>query len=197
MDMVWQNQALALVENCCDTLVRTLKYFYCIGGEEYYHVNAKDIFRVALHDINNPNALEDIGLHVQESEPVELTGTYLSTFRSALLYSYGVRLPYLLANTSVSKKEMIDFYRLLESKGANPSDLILDEDFQFYYKRRKSGRPEPPYTIEWFRRWVYTFDSKLSSITNRNMFFFGCADAAFPMFYATLGEKLRELVKTP
>jgi hypothetical protein len=189
----WQNQVVILLENCCDSLIRTLKYIYAIAEEDYYTVNAKDIFKVALHDITNTAALDNMGLHIQESMPKEFTGEYLKTFRSALLYAFAVRLPYLLTSNNVSKKEMIELYTYLENNGAKPLDLMFEEDFRYFYKRNKSGRPEPSFTIEWFRRWVYTFDSGLSAITNQNMFFFGCADAAFPLFYAALGERIKAL----
>ena len=137
----WQNQVVILLENCCDSLIRTLKYIYAIAEEDYYTVNAKDIFKVALHDITNTAALDNMGLHIQESMPKEFTGEYLKTFRSALLYAFAVRLPYLLTSNNVSKKEMIELYTYLENNGAKPLDLMFDEDFRYFYKRNKSEDP--------------------------------------------------------
>ena len=54
---------------------------------------------------------------------------------------------------------------------------------------------EPVFDTEWFKTWVYTYGKEFSVINNKNMFFLGCADALFPLYWSAVTDRLLAMIK--
>ena len=60
------------VDNAALSLFNAIKYIYMISDEDFYNVNIKDMFRVTLNDVTNPDALESLGLRLVPDKIKEL-----------------------------------------------------------------------------------------------------------------------------
>ncbi|MCL1789687.1 MAG: hypothetical protein FWG33_04940 [Oscillospiraceae bacterium] len=192
------NEKKSLIETLSGTIEKTavslqsaVGYIYAVGENDFYNINAKDLFKISLSDLNNPESLSRIGVSPKSGIA---NFTQLSDL---MFFTFAVRTPFLRRNPEIkaSDKLISSLYQSCVEKGAVDPDNFVREDFKTMMKFAKSNQPEPPFNGEWFRRWVYSYGGALAEITNKNMFLLGCMDALFPLYYAKLTETLTEMLK--
>jgi hypothetical protein len=186
-----------MVENTAESLFNTMKYIYVISESDFYNINCKDIFKVALSDVTNPDILENLGIQVNDSNIGEMASDEFKRVKSMLHYAFVLRLPFLrraMEFCPLKEAHIKDLYALAVKRGAENFGEIIEEDLKTMLKIARNRQPEPAFDGEWFRRWVYTRGKDLSVINNRNMFLLGCMDAMFPLYYSALTEKLTTLL---
>lgn len=199
MDFTYQERNILseLIDLCSQSLFNAMKYIYAISDDDYYNVNVKDVFKVALSDISNPNILDNIGIQLDNAKLGEMNSLEFKRIKSLIHYAFLIRLPFIknsMENCPLKDNHIRELLNLGIKRGAeNYSDLIED-DVRSYQKMIKNKQPEPAFDSEWFRRWVYTYGKDLAAINNRNMFLFGCMEALFPLFYAALSEKITSMI---
>ncbi|MCL2071740.1 MAG: hypothetical protein FWH07_05850 [Oscillospiraceae bacterium] len=182
------------VENAAFSLHSMIGYIYSVGENDFYNINIKDLFKISLEDIGNPDSLSKIGIS---------TKTDIANFTQLsdlMFYAFAVRTPYLrrISEIKVSDRLIVSLYESCAEKGAVDPDNFVRESFKANMKAAKiseTKRSEPPFNGEWFRRWVYSYGGELAEITNRNMFLLGCMDALFPLYYAKLTDTLTGILR--
>lgn len=195
MDFSYQerNTLSDIIEKTSYSLLNAMKYIYVISEHDFYNINAKDIFKIALSDIANPEILWNMGLEVSDEQLGEMASQEFKRVRSMIHYAFTIRLPFLkkmIENCPLKEHQMRELQTIAAKRGADNFAGIIDGDMRTMMKLVKNRQPEPQFDGEWFRRWVYTYGKELAAINNRNMFLFGCIDAMFPLFYSALMEKL-------
>ena len=186
-----------LVENTAESLFNTMKYIYIISESDFYNINCKDIFKVALSDVSNPNTLDNLGIQITEAKVGEMNSEEFKRVKAMIHYAFVIRLPFLrraMEFCPLKETHIKDLYALAVKRGAENYGEIIEGDLKTMLKIARNRQPEPPFDGEWFRRWVYTRGRELSVINNRNMFLLGCMDAMFPLYYSALTEKLTTLL---
>jgi ABC-type branched-subunit amino acid transport system ATPase component len=176
----------------------TIRYMYAAGGNDFYNIPAKDLFKVSLSDLGNPHILSNLGI-----TPDNKTFKDESFARLADLffYAFAVRIPYLKNHPQIRELRIKDKYlRVLyescmaEITAGAADYAVVRETFKGNAKiAAQKNTPEPPFNGEWFRRWVYSCGGSLAEITNRNIFLLGCMDALLPLYYAKLTDTLVEI----
>ncbi|MCL1903431.1 MAG: hypothetical protein FWF94_03325 [Oscillospiraceae bacterium] len=180
-----------VIEKAAVSLQSAVGYVYAVGENDFYNINVKDLFKISLSALDNPDGLSRLGISPNKDIA---NFTQLSDL---MFYTFAVRTPYLKRNPGIKASDRLitDLYNACVEKGAVDPDNFVREDFKATMKLAKSNRLEPPFNGEWFRRWVYSYGGELAEITNLNMFVLGCMDALFPLYYAELTEKIAVLLK--
>ncbi|MCL2636736.1 MAG: hypothetical protein FWD48_00045 [Oscillospiraceae bacterium] len=186
-----------IIENTAQSLFNTMKYIYVISESDFYNINCKDIFKVALSDVTNPDILDNLGILINDSKIGEMASDEFKRVKSMIHYMFILRLPFLRRSMEfcpLKETHIKDLYALAVKRGAENYGEIIEEDLKTMLKIARNRQPEPAFDGEWFRRWIYTRGKELSIINNRNMFLLGCMDAMFPLYYSALTEKLTTLL---
>jgi len=187
----------ATIEKAARSLHNSIRYIYAVSMGDFYNVNVKDLFKLSLTDISSPNILSNLGLSPSDDFRGDLKE--FSKLADLMFYAFAVRLPYLrrrVVSPKYNDRFLRDLYEACLTAGASDPSNIVQEDFKSNMKLAKSAKaPEPPFSGEWFRRWVYSCGGELAAITNRNMFLLGCMDALLPLYYAKLTDILAEQLK--
>jgi len=201
---VYQAQSMAMtIEKAAVCLHNSIKYIYAVSQNDFYNINVKDLFKISLSDINNPHILTNLGISPANSAAFKcevFSSEQYAKLVDLFYFAFAVRTPFLMKNPSVQQakikaKFFQGIYNACIERGAADHDDIVRETFKINLKLAKSNKPEPSFNGEWFRRWIYSHNSELSAITNRNMFLLGCMDALLPLYYAKLTEMLLEEIK--
>ncbi|MDR0223210.1 MAG: hypothetical protein LBI38_06735 [Oscillospiraceae bacterium] len=193
-----QNAVLAVAgvtESASRSLHNTIRYVYAVAERDFYNINVKDLFKIALSDITAPDILSNLGVSA-DVKPETFYSAGFKRLANMIFYAFAVRIPFLRRTKSPLAKDTLlrGMFDACAGKGAENFDDTVYGDFKSMMRRAKSREPEPPFTAEWFRRWAYSDGGELASINNKNMFLLGCMDAMFPLFYAALSERLTEMI---
>ncbi|MDR0197430.1 MAG: hypothetical protein LBI36_04345 [Oscillospiraceae bacterium] len=189
------NELSDVIERASRSLCGAVRYVRAVAESEFYNVNVKDLFKISLSDITNPAILSNLGV-CAETKSEALNGAGFSRVANMVFYAFAVRLPFFRRaedGVFVKDSRLSALYETCVSKGAENYGGIIHDDFKSMMKAAKRRETQPPFTAEWFRRWVYSEGGELAAINNRNMFLLGCADALFPLYHAALWEKLTEM----
>ena len=182
-----------IIDGAAESLFMALKYCYMIAGEDFYNINIKDVFRIGLGDITNPDVFMNLGLELDKSSIGEMGDEKFDEVLDIIRYCFALRLPFMRRespDTYIKENQVKLMYDALAEYGfANP-DNIVTESFKSTSWLAKTKKPEPNFDTEWFRSWIYTYGHELAAINNRNMFILGCADALFPLYYSSLKERV-------
>ncbi|MCL1880865.1 MAG: hypothetical protein FWF76_01650 [Oscillospiraceae bacterium] len=193
----------AIIEKSARSLHSTIGYISTLCERDFYNINVKDVFKLALSDITNPDIISNLGL--RPNKRFTASDPTFAGLADLMFYTFAVRMPFLrrlrrkIGEIPLIKDKAIkSLYITCAENGANDLDNIVGETFAENAKIAKSKFPEPAFTGEWFRRWIYhcaskgTDEVKLSTIDNKNIFLIGCMDALFPLYYAKLIEILEK-----
>ena len=178
-----------IIDNASESLFAALQCCYMISDDDFYNVNVKDIFKVGLSNITNPNCFRNMGFEPDKEKLGELGGDKFREVLDIIRYCFARREA---PDCYIKEPQIKQMYDILEEYGfANPDGIVV-ESFKSVSWLAKTKKPEPAFDTEWFRSWIYTFGKDVAAINNRNMFLLGCADALFPLYYSALKEKLVE-----
>ena len=165
---------------------------------DFYNINIKDIFKIALSNISDTTCLYNTGIKLDKDRCAEMNSPEYERVLSLMVYSFAVRLP-LLKNVktkggSLNDKQIKAIYDLVIAKGAGNYDNIITDDFEEIRRLVKQNRPVPAYDAEWYKGYIYTYVPALATISNKNVFLLGSADILFTLFHSCLEEELERLL---
>ena len=180
------------------SLFNAVKYIYIIADKDFYNINIKDIFKIALSNISDTTCLYNTGIKLDKDRCAEMNSPEYERVLSLMVYSFAVRLP-LLKNVktkggSLNDKQIKAIYDLVIAKGAGNYDNIITDDFEEIRRLVKQNRPVPAYDAEWYKGYIYTYVPALATISNKNVFLLGSADILFTLFHSCLEEELERLL---
>lgn len=180
------------------SLFNAVKYIYMIADKDFYNINIKDIFKIALSNISNTTCLYNTGIKLDKERCAEMNSPEYERVLSLMVYSFAVRLP-LLKNVktkggSLNDKQIKAIYDLVIAKGAGNYDNIITDDFEEIRRLVRQNKPVPAYDAEWYKGYIYTYVPALAAISNKNVFLLGSADILFTLFYSCLEEELERLL---
>ena len=190
----------AMVGDASDSIYEALKYICFISYENFYELNVKDIFKVALHDITDKTLMSRLGIKLFPEQIGDLATPEFTELKKLIRYAFAVRVPFLKKyvpnRSNFGDNDIKLLFGIICDQGAENIDGLVTADIKTNLKLIKTkGQEEPIFDTEWFKSFVYTHGKEFSAITNRNMFFLGCADALFPLYWASLTDRLLEVVE--
>lgn len=202
MEFISERTAYTLIS---DTIVKAgvslfnaLKYIYMIGDKDFYNINVKDIFKIALKNITDTTALYNTGIKLDKERCKEMSSPEYERVLSLIVYSFAVRLPELkdvkTATGFLNDKQIKNIYDMVISKGAGNFENVIADDFEDIRRMVKSGKPVPAYDAEWYKSYIYGYVPSLASVSNRNMFLLGSCEILCTLFYGALEEELERLL---
>lgn len=181
------------IDAAAESLFNAVRYCYLVAETDFYNINVKDIFKIGLNSITNPDCFKNLGLNLEDSRIGEMGTEHFKEVLDIIRYTFAIRLPFIkkyAVDTTLKDNHIKMIYDTLESYGFQNPDGIVEESFKSMSWLVKTKKTEPPFETEWFRRWIYTYGHELAAINNRNMFILGCVEALFPLYYASLQEQL-------
>lgn len=181
------------IDAAAESLFNAVRYCYLVAESDFYNINVKDIFRIGLNSITDPDCFKNLGLDLDNGKIGEMGTEHFREVLDILRYAFAIRLPFIrkyAVDTTLKDVHVKMIYDTLESYGFQNPDGIVEESFKSMSWLVKTKKTEPPFDTEWFRRWIYTYGHELAAINNRNMFILGCVEALFPLYYASLQEQL-------
>ena len=146
-----------IIDNAAESLFAALQYCYLIAENDFYNINVKDLFRVGLVDITNPECFRNMGLMLDEERLGELGEPKFREVLEIIRYSFAVRLPFIRRDAPESyirETQLKQTYDILEEYGFLNPDGIVVESFKSSSWLAKTKKPEPPYDTEWLRSWI-------------------------------------------
>lgn len=180
------------------SLFNAVKYIYMIADKDFYNINIKDIFKIALNNITDTAALYNTGIKLDKDRCAEMNSPEYERVLSLMVYSFAVRLPELKNIKTVggylSDRQIKTIYDMVIAKGAGNYDNTITYDFEEVRRMVKSGKPVPTYDAEWFKGYIYTYVPALSAITNKNLLLLGSCDLLFTLFHSCLEEELTRVL---
>ena len=176
------------------SLFNAMKYIYMVSDKDFYNINIRDMFRIALNDITDTACLYNTGIKLDKERCAEMNTPEYERVLSLMVYSFAVRLPVLrYVKTSggvLSDKQIKSIFDLVISKGAGNFENVIPDDFEDIRRLVKTGKPIPAYDAEWYKGYIYAYVPELAAVNNRNVFLLGSADILFTLFYSSLEEEL-------
>lgn len=187
-----------IITNTSKSMAQAMKYIYAVAGEDFYNINVKDIFRLALTDVTDCAKLENLNININKKEISDIfSSNEFSRVQHMLGYNLAARLPFykkLISDFPLKDKQLKSLYDSIIYDGADNFGGIISESFEENNKLIKQKQNLPPFTSEWFRRYVYTYIPVLGEINNRNLYFLGCVEAMFPLYYSALTAQLKKVI---
>ena len=101
------------------SLFNAVKYIYMIADKDFYNINIKDIFKIALNNISDTTCLYNTGIKLDKERCAEMNTPEYERVLSLMVYSFAVRLPVLMnVKTScgyLNDKQIKTFYDIVIS----------------------------------------------------------------------------------
>ena len=191
----------SVVNAASESIYEALKYIYFIAYEDFYDINVKDVFKIALSNVTDPGVLNNLGLNLYPERIGDLKNSEFSVVKRIISYAFAVRLPFIKRylspkSTVFTDNDLRDLFQVICDSGAQNVDGIISMDFRNNMRIAKmKDVEEPVFDTEWFKTWVYTYGKEFSVINNKNMFFLGCADALFPLYWSAVTDRLLAMIK--
>lgn len=187
-----------IICNTAKSMATTMKYIYAVSDEDFYNINVKDIFRLALTDVTDCTKLENLCIRTDKKNINDIfSGVEFSRVQHMISYSLAVRLPFCkkqIEDFPLKDKQLKALYDSIMYESADNFGNIISETFDDNSKLIKQKQPLPAYNSEWFRRYVYTYIPSLGEINNKNLYFLGCVEAMFPLYYSSLIAQLKKVM---
>lgn len=196
------SEIASTVNAASDSIYEALKYVYFVCCDDFYKINVKDVFKIALSNVTDSRILSNLGFKLYPEKIGDLKNPQFEEVKKLISYAFAVRLPfikkYLPLKSSFTDGDLRDMFKAVCDSGARNIDNIITMDFKTSLKTATKQREqdEPVFDTEWFKTWVYAYGKEFAVINNKNMFFLGCADALFALYWAALTDKLVDIVKS-
>ena len=199
-DMTFTNESEALTQltdmilKAGANLFKATKYLLGMTAENYYNCNIKDFIKVILSNLFNADIRSAFHISIEDKTCAPMnTREYFDVFR-LIIYSFAVRLPALchvaVRGEYLTARQITAVYDAVMEKGVlNHGDAIA-ESFQQIASDVKKGKSIAPYSVEWFKTYIFTMIPELADINNHNLFFLGAADMLFPLYYLCLEKEV-------
>ncbi|MCM1054278.1 MAG: hypothetical protein NC394_02040 [Bacteroides sp.] len=196
------SEIASTVTAASNSIYEALKYVYFVCCDDFYKINVKDIFKIALSNVTDSRILGNLGYKLYPEKIGDLSDPQFEEVKKLISYAFAVRLPfikkYLPLKSSFTDGDLRDMFKAVCDLGAKNIDGIVRIDFKTCLKlaTKQREQDEPVFDTEWFKTWVYAYGKEFAVINNKNMFFLGCADALFALYWAALTDKLVDTVKS-
>ena len=182
------------------SLFNAVKFIFMIADKDFYNINIKDIIKISLSNITDPDCLFNTGIKLDQERCKEMNSPEYKRVLSLMVYSFAVRLPELKGvktrGGTLNDKQIKAIYDNVIAKGAGNYENIIVDDFEEIRRMVKQRQPVPAYDAEWYKGYIYTYVPALASINNKNLFLLGSCDILFTLFYNTLEEELERLLES-
>ncbi len=182
------------------SLFNAVKYIYMIADKDFYNINVKDIFKIALKNITDTTCLYNTGLKLDKERCKEMNSPEYERVLSLMVYSFAVRLPELknirTKGGSLNDKQIKTVFDMVIAKGAGNYENAISDDFEEIRRMVKLGKPVPAYDAEWFKGYIYGYVPALATVNNKNLFLLGSCDILFTLFYGSLEEELERVLNS-
>lgn len=182
------------------SLFNAVKYIYMIADKDFYNINVKDIFKIALKNITDTTCLYNTGIKLDKERCKEMNSPEYERVLSLMVYSFAVRLPELrnikTKGGQLNDKQIKTIYDMVLSKGAGNFENVIPDDFEEIRRMVKLGKPVPAYDAEWYKGYIYGYVPALATVTNKNLFLLGSCDILFTLFHSSLEEELENLLNS-
>lgn len=182
------------------SLFNAVKYIYMIADKDFYNINVKDIFKIALKNITDTTCLYNTGIKLDKERCKEMSSPEYERVLSLMVYSFAVRLPELrnikTKGGQLNDKQIKTIYDMVLSKGAGNFENVIPDDFEEIRRMVKLGKPVPAYDAEWYKGYIYGYVPALATVTNKNLFLLGSCDILFTLFHGALEEELENLLNS-
>lgn len=194
-------EVASTVHAVSDSIYEALKYVYYVCCDDFYKINVKDIFKIALSNVTDSRILSNLGFKLYPDKIGDLKNVQFEEVKKLISYAFAVRLPYLKKylplKSSLTDSDFRHMFNAICDYGAQNIDGIISMDFKSNMKLFAKQRDidEPVFDTEWFKTWVYAYGKEFAVINNKNMFFLGCADALFPLYWASLSDMLLDIIR--
>mgnify|MGYP006972138819 CR=1 FL=1 len=147
------------------SLFNAVKYIYMIADKDFYNINIKDIFKIALNNISDTTCLYNTGIKLDKERCAEMNTPEYERVLSLMVYSFAVRLP-TLKNVKtdggyLNDKQIKTIYDMVISKGAGNYDNVIADDFEEIRRMVKAGRNVPAYDAHHIRLTAYRFNLRI------------------------------------
>ena len=186
------------VDKTSRSMFNAIKYIYIVSDEDFYNQNVKDIMKIGLNDIMNPDCYANLGIPYDKSKLGELESEKFAEVVDIFRYTFAVRIPFMrnvMKKFPLKDSQIKQLYNIISEYGISNPESIVEYDLKGMMNLAKHKKEEPVFDGSWFRRWVYTYGRELSAINNRNLFTLGSTDAMFPLFYSALQDKITEILQ--
>lgn len=186
------------VDKTSRSMFNAIKYVYIVSDEDFYNQNIKDIMKIGLNDIMDPDCYKNLGIAYDKNKLGELESEKFAEAVSIFRYTFAIRIPFMrrvMKKFPLKDGQIKQLYAMISEYGMSNPESIVEYDLKAMMNLAKHKKEEPVFDGGWFRRWVYTYSRELSAINNRNLFTFGCTDAMFPLYYSALQDKITEIVQ--
>ena len=168
------------------SLFNAVKYIYMIADKDFYNINVKDIFKIALKNITDTTCLYNTGIKLDKERCKEMNSPEYERVLSLMVYSFAVRLPELknikTKGGQLNDKQIKTIYDMVLSKGAGNFENVIPDDFEEIRRMVKLGKPVPAYDAEWSKGYIYGYVPALATVTNKNLFLLGRCAILFTLF---------------
>lgn len=190
----------SIINDASESIYEALKYICFISHENFYELNVKDIFKVSLHDVTDKTLLGRLGIKLYPEQIGDLARPEFADLKKLIKYAFAVRVPFLKRyvpnRSNFTDNDIKMLFDIICDQGATNINNLVTSDLKTNLKSLKSkNQEEPIFDTEWFKSYIYTFGKEFSAITNRNMFFLGAADALFPLYWASVTDRLVEVIE--
>ena len=106
-----------------------MQYIYTVSDSDFYNINIKDVFRIALMDVTETSRLENLGIRIKHPKTRQCSKRLSSAGYNILLCTaFAVRLPLIsrqIEDFSLSDKQLKQVYELMIKNGADNFGEII------------------------------------------------------------------------
>lgn len=188
-----------IITNTGKAMTTTMKYIYAVSAKDFYNIGIKDVFRVALLDPTDPSKLENLGIDINKKEIKDIfDSAEFQRVQHMICYHLAARIPFYkkqIENLSLKDKQLKVIYDTAINEGADNFGGLISESYEENTKLLKQKQfVVPPFSSDWFRRYIYTYIPKLGEINNRNLYFLGCVEAMFPLYYSAITAQIKKVI---
>lgn len=133
-----------IITNTARSMTTVMQYIYTVSDSDFYNINIKDVFRIALMDVTETSRLENLGIRIKtpENEAMFETAEF-GRVQHLIMYSLAVRLPFIARQTEdfpLSDKQLKQVYELMIKNGADNFGEIIYESYEGNFKVRKQKK---------------------------------------------------------
>ncbi len=188
-----------IITNTGKAMATTMKYIYAVSAKDFYNIGVKDVFRVALLDPTDPSKLENLGIDINKKEIKDIfDSAEFQRVQHMICYYLAARIPFYkkqIEELSLKEKQLKMIYDATINEGADNFGELINETYDENVKLVKQRQfIVPPFSSDWFRRYIYTYIPKLGEINNRNLYFLGCVEAMFPLYYSAIIAQMKKVI---
>lgn len=105
-----------IIANTARSMTTVMQYIYTVSDSDFYNINIKDVFRIALMDVTETSRLENLGIRIKTPEnDAMFETTEFGRVQHLIMYSLAARLPLIsrqIEDFPLSDKQLKQVYEL-------------------------------------------------------------------------------------